>query len=76
MYKEFNATHVRNAGEGRIKYDFWVPSCSNCMSSGAISPYKRNTGEKKGLCNWFGDTELAMLLGLVGNIWSGAIRGR
>lgn len=76
MYEGFNATHVKNAGEGRIKYDFWVPRWSNGLSSGAISQYKRSKGEKKGLCNWFGDTELAMLLEHVGNIWSGAISGK
>lgn len=47
MCGEFNATHVKNAGEGRIKYDIWVPSWRNCMSSGAISQYKRSTGGKR-----------------------------
>lgn len=71
---------MKNAREGRIKYVFWVPSWNNCMSSDAISQYKRRTGErrkkKKGLCNWFGDTELAVFLEHIRNIWSGAISGK
>ena len=41
-----------------------------------LFPNIRGSQERKGLCKWFKNTELELLLEHKGNTWSGAIRGK